>query len=255
MLALVSLFVVVMVSIIGIKCAAILLELTGLSRDIANFQAISAFTGTGYTTKESEIIMDHPLRRKIVQVLILGGNIGVTTSIASLILTFGGHDHDDIWLQVISLCVGLALMYTALNSQLAYRVLRKLTLKIFRDMKRQDLHDFHQVLGIGRGFGIVRLVVENDGHWMIGRALKDMKLDREGTLVLAIERKMPNSKKITFIGAPNGSTQVSAGDVLTCFGRPEAVWSLSEREPGLEGDKQHDEACAKMMEVNIQEAA
>jgi len=38
---------------------------TGMQRIKARFQALSSITGTGFTTRESESIVNHPKRRQI----------------------------------------------------------------------------------------------------------------------------------------------------------------------------------------------
>ena len=77
MIALISLLIVIVVSIIIVRIGAVALEMTGLSREMASFQAQSAFTGTGFTTSESEYVVSHPLRRKIIKMLIFIGNAGI----------------------------------------------------------------------------------------------------------------------------------------------------------------------------------
>ncbi len=47
--------IVIVVSFIAIKVGAVAFEITGLNSKQAIFQALSAFTGTGFTTKEAEI--------------------------------------------------------------------------------------------------------------------------------------------------------------------------------------------------------
>lgn len=54
MVALVSLLTIIVLSITVVRIGATALELTGLSRDVAEFQAQSAFSGAGFTTQESE---------------------------------------------------------------------------------------------------------------------------------------------------------------------------------------------------------
>lgn len=71
MIAVIGLLIIILISIIAIRIGSIALELTGLSPEIASFQAQSAFSGVGFTTEESEAIVIHPLRRKIIRVLIL----------------------------------------------------------------------------------------------------------------------------------------------------------------------------------------
>ncbi len=55
----------VLVSFLLIRAASIALMMTGLEKNKARFQALSAFSGTGFTTKEAEMVVSHPVRRKI----------------------------------------------------------------------------------------------------------------------------------------------------------------------------------------------
>ncbi|MFD2433533.1 hypothetical protein ACFSO9_08245 [Mesonia maritima] len=54
MIAAISLFVIITISALITKVAAIALMHTGLSTEAAKFQARSVYTGTGFTTQESE---------------------------------------------------------------------------------------------------------------------------------------------------------------------------------------------------------
>lgn len=51
--AIASLLVIVAVSLVVTRVATVMLTATGLSREVARFQARSAFTGSGFTTSES----------------------------------------------------------------------------------------------------------------------------------------------------------------------------------------------------------
>ena len=62
MLPLLGLFFIILTSLTEVCIAASLLELTGLSSEIASFQAISAFFGIGYTTSEAESVV--PSKKK-----------------------------------------------------------------------------------------------------------------------------------------------------------------------------------------------
>ena len=88
MLAIVSLLVIVTLSLLVTRTAAVALTYTGLSHEAARFQARSAFSGVGYTTSEAEDVVNHPVRRRIVMNLMLLGNAGFVTVASSLILTF-----------------------------------------------------------------------------------------------------------------------------------------------------------------------
>ncbi len=54
MFAVYGTLIVFTVSLVVIRIAAVGLTMTGVSKDLAQFQALSAFTGSGFTTKESE---------------------------------------------------------------------------------------------------------------------------------------------------------------------------------------------------------
>lgn len=57
---------------------------TGLDRKIARFQVISMLTGTGFTTGESELIIDHPVRRRLGAFLILFGAFSLAVIISAI---------------------------------------------------------------------------------------------------------------------------------------------------------------------------
>ena len=84
MIALSSFFIIIIISLIIVRVAAAMLQLTDVSSDTARFQTRFAFTGVGYTTREAEIIANHPVRRKIIASLMIIGNIGFVTFVSSL---------------------------------------------------------------------------------------------------------------------------------------------------------------------------
>ena len=69
----------VIVLIIIVRAGAIALMLTGINSEKAHFQALSAFTGTGFTTNESERTVNNKIRRRIISFLIIFGNGGLIT--------------------------------------------------------------------------------------------------------------------------------------------------------------------------------
>ena len=63
MISIVTLLLVLTLSILLVRIATVALTHTGLSRESAKFQARSAFTDVGFTTSESEKVVNHPIRR------------------------------------------------------------------------------------------------------------------------------------------------------------------------------------------------
>jgi hypothetical protein len=70
--------------IIVVEISSSLLIISGLDKKIARFQAISMLTATGFTTKESELILRHPIRRNIGMFLILFGVFSLAVLISSI---------------------------------------------------------------------------------------------------------------------------------------------------------------------------
>ena len=84
----IALLTVLFLSLLITRLASVALKLTGLSSEAARFQARSAFTGTGFTTDEVEKVVKHPVRRRIIMLLMITRSAGLISIIISLILTF-----------------------------------------------------------------------------------------------------------------------------------------------------------------------
>lgn len=67
-----------------IEMAVSLFVNTGLKRTIARFQVISMLTGTGFTTDESSLIIDHPIRRRLSAAVILFGYFSLAVIISAI---------------------------------------------------------------------------------------------------------------------------------------------------------------------------
>ena len=85
-----ALVIIVLAALLVVKIGSSALQLTGMSKPVARFQAASAFFGVGFTTSEAEQAVSHPVRRKIILHLIVAGNIGLTSALATLLVTFMG---------------------------------------------------------------------------------------------------------------------------------------------------------------------
>jgi len=216
MVALFSLLIIIVMSIIVIRIGAIALELTGLSHEIASFQSQSAFSGTGFTTSESEVVVTHPVRRRIVRILILFGSAGVTTSIATLVLAFVGQTGKAMLIRGEILLGGLFIILLFAKSKYIYNVMRKIISKALKKWTKARIFDYEQLLGLGEGYTISRIAIRHDSP-LSNKKLSEIRLDREGALILSIYRKIGGKEK--FIGAPTGDTKIESGDVLICYSR------------------------------------
>ena len=239
MITLISLFVVILVSITVVRIGAVALEMTGLSKDVAMFQAQSAFTGVGFTTRESEYVVMHPVRRKIVMILMFIGNAGIVSAMATLVLTFVGQSAEEMRIRLLWLLLGLVAIYLFGRSKMIDRWMRSLIRKALERFSSLRIYDYEQLLGLSKGYSIGVFEV-GERSWLKDMKLRDLKLDMEGIIILAIYRRRGNRE--VYIGAPRGDTFIRTGDRLICYGPDEAIKRLSHRLKGKVGDEQHIKA-------------
>ncbi len=239
MIALISLLLVILFSIIFVRIGAVALEMTGLSRDVASFQAQSAYTGVGFTTSESEYVVSHPVRRKIIRILMFVGSAGIASAIAMLFLSFVGKTQEESIFTLIYLAVGLLLLYLFARSRLVDKMLRYIITRMLKRFTKLHVYDYELLLGLTRGYSIGQFRVRRNS-WLSNRKLGELKLNEEGILVLGIHRRCKDRE--VFMGAPRGDTVIKPGDILVCYGPDEVIKRLSHRIKGRKGDEEHREA-------------
>jgi len=238
-IALISLLLVVLFSIIFVRIGSVALEMTGLSREVATFQAQSAYTGVGFTTSESEYVMSHPVRRKIIRTLMFVGSAGIASAIAMLFLSFVGKTEEESLYSFIYLVIGLAVLYIFAKSKLVDRGLRYIIRKMLRRFTKLHVYDYELLLGLSKGYSIGQFKVRRNS-WLANKKLEKLKLNEEGVLVLGIHRKCKDRE--IYIGAPRGDVEIKPGDILVCYGPEEVIRNLSHRIRGRRGDEEHREA-------------
>jgi len=179
MTAVLTLLVVVGISLLITRIATVALVSTGLSKEAARFQARSAFSGSGFTTSEAESVVNHPVRRRIIMVLMLLGNAGFVTVVSSLILTFVNVHGAFEWAPRLALLLGglSALWFTA-RSRFVERLLNELIVRALRRWTDIDVGDYAGLLHLAGDYRVVQLAVD-PGDWMEGHSLAELGLSEE----------------------------------------------------------------------------
>jgi len=248
MSAIVSVLLLVVLSYLIIRMAAVALTLTGVAEDVATFQATSAFTGVGFTTNESEMIVDHPVRRRIALTLMWVGNIGIVTGISSLLLAFLGVSGRTQAERLGVLGLGLAMLWYAAHSQRVERFISKTIEIALNRWTSLHVRDYAALLRLSGEYEIIELFVE-EGDWVAHKTLAELELNEEGIQVLGIVR--PDG---TYVGAPTGRTRVLPGDTLILYGRASLLAELDKRIEGTSGDRAHAAACAEQQRILAEQA-
>jgi hypothetical protein len=211
-----------------VRIGAVAFELTGLEWSLAKFQALSCFTGTGFTTKESELIVNNIQRRHIASFLMILGNAGLVTIIA----TFANSLRQDFsvaritipfidliipsallpWVNLTVIILGVYFSYRLLaRSKLANRI--TVSLRRYLIGKKFFLSSpYEELIRLADDYIFFRVEAfgENSPLAKDGR-LKDWQ--KKAITVLAVEREE------RIFSYPLKGAKPMPGDKLLCFGR------------------------------------
>ncbi|MBL7083361.1 MAG: TrkA C-terminal domain-containing protein [Candidatus Aminicenantes bacterium] len=211
----------ILISFLFVRAATIALMMTGLDKNKARFQALSAFTGTGFTTKEAESVVNHPQRRKIMRWLMIMGNAGIVTVIITATSSLATSQGYLLPLNILILIVGILLIYKlakyrGFTRKWEHFIEKKLIKSpVFEESATEDLLHFLE------GYGVVKKIILEESP-LQGKSLVESKLNEKGILVLGIER----DKK--WIPTPKAAEIIKSGDNLVIYGPLEVLKSKLE---------------------------
>ncbi|MFK5924380.1 MAG: TrkA C-terminal domain-containing protein [Verrucomicrobiota bacterium] len=208
-------------SLLVVRVGAKALMMTGLSWDTASFQAYSAFFGVGFTTKEAEMVVDHPIRRRIIKHLILFGNVGLTSAFATLVVTFVQTTGVTQTLEAAGL-IAAGLIILVILSRVEF-LKSAIDYVIQLSLERAGVShvlDYELLLRVQSGYCVSEIDVLEDNP-IAGKALAETRPADKGIIVLGI-----TGADGVFHGVPGPLDRVEVGDVITVYGNEEAIKKL-----------------------------
>lgn len=211
MIAALSLLIILGISFFLIRLAAVALRLTGMPEQNARFQAVSALTGTGFTTTEAEMIVNYPIRRKIIAWLMIFGNLGIVSVLSTLMISFVRTDANmAAILTQLAWMIGVILIFFII-------MLNATVDRFFCGMIDFFLQKFtflggrhHQrLLQLGSELSV------GEHQFFAGESLSvtDVKAKFDAFTILAIRRKSGETERFTDDIEP-----INIGDSLILFG-------------------------------------
>lgn len=214
MAAAITLFIVLSLVIFIVQLGAAALRQTGLPNLTARFQALSAFTGTGFTTSESEAVVNHRTRRRIVSVLMIVGNVGLVSILSTVVvsLTHAGSQ-GDFWSQAGWHLGVLALIWAVALNPRADRLIYAGVGALLKHSNLLEEHGPRVLLQLPAGLGIYALALPEDASGTVATN------GPEGVQVLGLRRADG-----TYVEQPDGEEAVSGFDELILIG-PDRVIS------------------------------
>lgn len=240
---------VLTLSLVITRLATMALAMTGLSYEAARFQARSAFTGTGFTTSEAENVVGHPVRRRIIMLLMIVRSAGLITIILSLILSFMGGAESRRLLRLGWLVGGVLVFWLVAQSKPVERSLNRVMKWALGKWTQLDVRDYAGLLRLSGEYVVTELSIK-EGDWLSGKRLRNCRLRDEGVTILGVHRADGR-----YVGVPTSDTELRHGDTLVLYGRSESLHELSERRAGAGGETAHEEAVGEQNEAVARQEA
>lgn len=244
MAAILTLLLVIAFSMLVTKIATIALMHTGMSRDVAQFQARSALSGAGFTTTASEKVVNHPLRRRIISILILVGSAGLVTAISTLLLGFiDPKSSSNTFENLGVLFLGVSALLLITRSKWVDRGLSRVINRLLDRFTDIRVKNFSQLISVSEDYEISEIDVD-DNAWLADQTIEQARLIDEGILVLGIYRDPEE-----YLGTPRGDYEIRQGDRLVVYGRRSSILSVTQREDRLGAREQQAESIEEQRDA------
>lgn len=209
MTAALTLLIILAVSLIVVRIGATALRLTGMPLDAARFQSISALTGTGFTTKEAETTMHHPLRRRVLIGLMFAGHLGVVSLASAVILAVSTAQDGNVPWTILYMVLAVIVICAVAMSDALDKVLCGVISAV---LKRLGWFDGGQHL----------VVTELPDGTQIAEHVSQHNCSVDAPVLGLMVLRM-NDEPLS-----SGTLRLSAGDRVLCFGTPAAHLALNE---------------------------
>jgi hypothetical protein len=206
----------ILISMLFVRAGAIALMITGMHYEQAKFQALSAFTATGFTTREAEKVVNHPTRRKIISTLMIGGYAGIVTVIVSGTSSVTASSAQDLPRTVLVFVLGLLVIYLIARSTGLMQRWENFVERFLRHRFEFEYAPIEELLHLAEGYGLVRLEISADS-FLLGKSIVQIGKTRRDTLILGVERDR------TWLPARQMKEQLREGDQLVIYGRLEQL--------------------------------
>lgn len=275
--AIATLLIIVSLSLAVNRIATVALMFTGLSKDAARFQSRSAFTGAGFTTSESELIVQHPVRRRIIMVLMFLGNAGLITVIATLMSGLVSLDSSNVR-PAAPVPIPATVTGESESMDTAENPAQEINEVVFGTTQTQRIVTRVLVLVLGllflwiiaiskwvdaQMFKVISWALVNftsleshDYHGILhlseGFSVTELEVGSEhwvtGNNLAGLRLSAEGIQVLgvlradkTYVGSPTGHTYIRNGDKMILYGQGEQVNELKYRVAGEEGDSAHEQ--------------
>lgn len=201
-------------STIIVRIASTIMRLTGLPDNVARFQSLSAMTGTGFTTRESELIVNYPIRRRVLMTLMIIGNLGLVSIVSTFVVAFSamGPQSGSVIKQVLWIGSALVVNFVVVASPKVDGLLCKFISWILLHTTRLGKRRFVRLLSLEDHMTVAEHHLRLRDPIMIGDLIPD-GIELSVIMIRGEETKHPSRL--------GDEIEIEPFETAICFGREE----------------------------------
>ena len=214
--ALILFFIVMIAYMLIAEIFTVLFRLTGLPEAKARLQVVSLLTTCGFTTKETEVFVTTPTRRKLaITAMIFGYAFSATlvSAFISIILSIGNSQDENLWHVFLILLVVMIFFIILSKIKFIKNAFDSLIFKIGHKLSKTKTKNFLKVVDAYGANSIVEITLIELPNDFKNKTLEEIKIRQNYNLtVLAITREnkiINNIKKEDFF---------KEKDIVTVYG-------------------------------------
>ena len=217
---------VIITSLLIVRAGTIALMMTGIDQKRAAFQALSAFTRAGFTTREAEVVVNNPQRRRIITWLIILGNAGLVAIIVSATSSIVASQGYQVPITIFVIILGTYLIYKLMSRVGFIRKWEGFVQKQFIKSRTFEEATTEDLLHFIEGYGLVRAITTKNSPF-VGATLSDVRaLDRD-IVILGIERGKD------WLPHPQAKTTIEEDDKLVIYGHINVLRGIFKEDQGI----------------------
>lgn len=199
-----------------IEVLSIVFKMTGLELSKSRFQIISILTHTGFTTRESELIVQHPVRHRIASLLMIISYV-TQASLITLLFDMLYNNGDGLLSTFVIIVATLLFIIVVSRNKYITNKFDRLTERILsKSIKKTSENHIDRILNLSPNFSVYELVIEENSP-MCNKTLREARLKDNFIQVLKIDK---GHKVLDF---PTADTVITEGDRMIVYGKIDSI--------------------------------
>ena len=211
----------------------VLFRFTGVPDEKARFQVVSLLTGSGYTTRESELFVSTKSRRRLARVIMLFGYVFNITFISALINVFISLKASERTLHhivgMIFPIIAVAIIILFIRIPRVHTWGESLLEMLVGKLLKKGSENSAFLLDYIGDDSIVQVILKHVPEQYVDKTLAQTGIKKEhNLLIMLIERDKPVK--------PTADIVFQTGDKLTVFGNYKSICSVFEAQERVDLD-------------------